>query len=354
MSDNLKQRNGIWYARVQVRGRDIRRSLRTTSRAEAKKRLEKILKEAEQFRFSGETRHTWKEAVVEWSKAAPESLKPSVIKRYLVSLGQVRQFLDHLYVDEVGRKAMSQIARRPGVTNATRRRDLTAVSAVLEWCVTHGWCEDNVARVWSRRAIKEKRDPIVLPTTTDIDAVVAEAPGNFAKMIRFAQYTGMRQEEIGSLQRSQVNLKRGAVDLHKTKTRRPRSVPLDERAAGTIAGTVPHLKSPYVFWHGTDGSRYQNISSRFAALAKRAVQRAKKEGRAAPRAFRFHDLRHWFAVDYLRRGGSIYDLQLILGHASIKTTEIYLAYLTPEEQQVAKRVGANAGTGITVSGEATA
>jgi integrase len=48
------------------------------------------------------------------------------------------------------------------------------------------------------------------------------------------------------------------------------------------------------------------------------------------------------AVDYLRDGGSIYDLQQILGHASIKTTEIYLAFLTPAEQRVSKRLGANA------------
>jgi integrase/recombinase XerD len=41
-------------------------------------------------------------------------------------------------------------------------------------------------------------------------------------------------------------------------------------------------------------------------------------------------------VDYLRRGGSIYRLQQILGHKSIKTTEDYLVYLTPEEAERAK------------------
>ena len=69
---------------------------------------------------------------------------------------------------------------------------------------------------------------------------------------------------------------------------------------------------------------------------KRAQAKAKSEKRAVPRAFRFHDLRHWYAVDYLRRGGSIYTLQQILGHSSIKTTELYLAYLTPNEQEQAK------------------
>jgi integrase/recombinase XerD len=40
--------------------------------------------------------------------------------------------------------------------------------------------------------------------------------------------------------------------------------------------------------------------------------------------------------EYLRRGGNIYRLQKILGHSSIKTTELYLAFLTPEEQMQAQ------------------
>jgi hypothetical protein len=34
--------------------------------------------------------------------------------------------------------------------------------------------------------------------------------------------------------------------------------------------------------------------------------------------------------------GSIYALQARFGHTSVKTTEIYLQYLTPEEAQAAK------------------
>lgn len=336
MSDNLYQRDGVWYARVQVRGREIRRSLRTVSKSEARKRLTKILDEAKHFKFYGENRHTWKEAIVEWGKEAAADIKLSTLNRYRVSLKQLRPYLDELYVDEISRKTISLIARRSGVTNATRRRDLTAVSVVLRWTVAHGWREDNPAKEWDRSVIRERRDPIVLPSEADIAAVVALAPGHFAKMIRWAQYTGMREEECGSLERSQVNERRKAVDLSRTKTNRPRSVPLDDRAVGTYLGTVTRVNCPWVFWH-EPGERYLNISSRFVELMKRAIERAKAEKRDPPRRFRFHDLRHWFAVDYLRRGGSVYDLQKILGHASIKTTEIYLDYLTPDEQDSSKR-----------------
>ncbi len=48
------------------------------------------------------------------------------------------------------------------------------------------------------------------------------------------------------------------------------------------------------------------------------------------------DLRHLHAVEWLRSGRSIYDLQKRLGHSSIKTTEGYLAYLTPDEERTVK------------------
>jgi integrase/recombinase XerD len=298
-----------------------------------------VLAQAEHFRFYGETRHTWKEAVVAWAKSVPE-ISAGTMKRYLVSLGQLRGILDELHVDEITARTIAQIGRRAGVSNATRRRDITAVSVVLRWCVAQGWCEDNPARAWDRSVIKERRDPIVMPRDYDIDCVVACAPGNFARMIRFAQHTGMREEECASLERSEIDTRRQAVQLSKTKTNRPRSVPLDERAVGTLAGTPAHLGTRYVFWH-EPGDRYANVASRFGAIVKRAQARAKAAKQPVPRAFRFHDLRHWYAVDHLRRGGSIYELQQILGHSSIKTTEIYLAHLTPAEQELVKRGSAH-------------
>jgi integrase/recombinase XerD len=301
------------------------------------KRLKVVLEAADHARFHKEDRVSWKAAVVAWAEHGVGGIKPKTLQRYQVSLRAMRPYLDHLYLDEIGRKKMAEIARRTGVTNATRRRDLTAVSMVLQFCIAQGWIEANPAREWDRRTIKERRDPIVLPDPRDIDYVVALAPGNFAKLVRFAQYTGMRQDEIVTLERRQV---RGAkLDLTKTKTTKARTIELDERAVGTLAGTVPYVGKPWVFWHG-EGERYRNVASRFRELVRRAAARAEKEKRPF-RPFRFHDLRHLYAVEALRRGKGIYDLQQHLGHASIKTTEIYLDHLTAEE---ARRARAGAGT----------
>jgi site-specific recombinase XerD len=49
-----------------------------------------------------------------------------------------------------------------------------------------------------------------------------------------------------------------------------------------------------------------------------------------------NDLRHRFAIRWLRNGGDIYHLSLHLGHMSIKTTEVYLGHLRAREQAAAR------------------
>lgn len=108
--------------------------------------------------------------------------------------------------------------------------------------------------------------------------------------------------------------------------RRLRVIPL---TGPLLEEAVPILKAAMargqelIFGRETD-TLLKKFPSRYAAWRK-------KNGVS----FRFHDLRHLFAVTYLQRGGNIYDLQRILGHRSIKTTELYLEYLTPEERRVA-------------------
>lgn len=291
--------------------------MRTRSRPEAKRRLERWAEDLGKALFTGGERHVWQEAVKRYmDEVLPQSVKPATAKRYIVSLRQVYPLLQTLYVDQVDRQVIAKIAGRTGVTNATRRRDLTAVSRVLAACVQWGWREDNPAKDWDRTLIRERRDPIALPSDEDIDAIIALAPGNFARLISCLRQTGMRMEEAGSLTWQQVDLSNGTIALYRTKTDRPRIIDMASpggNARGTIGGTVRDLHSPFVFHH--DGLRYQNISSRFAELRTRAGAK-----------LRLHDLRHRFAVDWLRNGGDIYRLQQHLGHSSIKTTEIYLAY----------------------------
>jgi integrase len=331
MPRNLYRRGAIWWGRVQVSGTEHRSSLRTSDRAEAASRLKAWRTRLERAAHFGIERHSWQEAVTRYvAEIMPGAVKASTASRYLTSFRMVDPVLGKLHLDEIDRRTIAKIAGRKGPTNATKRRDLTAISQVLRAAGSWGWTDRNAALDYDRSLIRERREPIRLPTDEDIAALQKACPNAMLRaLVLTLQGTGMRLEEAGSLERRQLDFARKAITLERTKTGNARSIPMSAQVVGTLQALPVRLGCPYVFWHG-QGERYRNLSSQLAAIGKRAGVR-----------FRRHDLRHRFAVDYLRAGGSIYDLQQVLGHKSIKTTEIYLVFLTPDEQRLTKRLGAN-------------
>jgi integrase/recombinase XerD len=338
MPKGLYTRNGIYWARFKVRGIEYRESLRTRSEAVAERRLKARKQAVEDQAFYGAAEAvSWPQAVVAWDGWIKRQRKrPATIKRYLVSLTQLRPWLDDKEVQRIDTALVRQIVRdraRQGATNATIRRDLTAMSSVLDAAMDEGWIEENPAHSFDRRRLKEAREPIVLPDEASIAAVLALG-SRFVEMAAFARLTGMREEEIASLRHDQVDAGRMAISLTHTKGRRAREVPICAEALAILERQPRFLKSPFVFWRG-QGERFQNVASQFYATVARVARKAAQEGREF-RRFRFHDLRHLFAVETLRQGrASLYELQQILGHSSVKTTEQYLDHLTPDEKQAA-------------------
>ena len=337
----LYTRNGIFWGRVTVAGCEHRRSLQTRNRAEAQKRLSAWRTKLIDHAKFGINTYSWLDAAVEWEKQIAAAVKPGTLKRYQSSLRTVGPFMATMMLAEIDRKSIAGLVatrRGQGATTATIRRDLTAVSSVFDAAIAAGMSEANPARefvVSAKRMMRERRDPIVLPDAGDIAYLLERVPPTVAAMIRLARATGMRLQEITDLERRAVDMTRRTISLTKTKTGRGRVVPLTDEAVAAIRSVPVNLASPFVFWRGS-GVPYVNLSSGFARMVRSAQSAAQSEGRRF-RPFRFHDLRHLAAVEMLRRRVSIYDAQRILGHASIKTTELYLSHMTPEEAELAKR-----------------
>jgi integrase/recombinase XerD len=51
-----------------------------------------------------------------------------------------------------------------------------------------------------------------------------------------------------------------------------------------------------------------------------------------------HAFRHTFAVNYIRRGGSVFHLQKVLGHSTLEMTRRYANLITTDLQAVHERV----------------
>jgi integrase/recombinase XerD len=70
----------------------------------------------------------------------------------------------------------------------------------------------------------------------------------------------------------------------------------------------------------------------------RDVKRVCKRLGFTPPARTLHSFRHSFAVNYLRRGGSVFHLQKVLGHSTLEMTRRYANLVTADLQAVHERV----------------
>lgn len=334
---NLYKRGETWWARFKVRGVEYRRSLHTTVRGEAERRLKALRDQVEaEARFGIIAPRSFADAADSWERHATSDLSPKTVKRYLTSLKQVWDALAALPVQSIDAAVLRELvkARRiQGATTATIRRDLTAISAVLRHAADEEWMEDvnPTLAVRSKRNMREKRDPITLPRNEDIAAVMAAAPARFRDAIEFARETGMRQEEVFGLTWKQLS--GGEITITGKRNKR-RVIPLSAKVRRIIDRKPQKLKCPWVFYH-SDGERWSSPASRFGDISRRVARKAQKAAQDF-HPFRFHDLRHLYAVEYLRaKRGSLYDLQQLLGHDSVTTTEIYLEHLTPDQRLAA-------------------
>lgn len=123
--------------------------------------------------------------------------------------------------------------------------------------------------------------------------------------------TGARKREVLDARWEDIDFEHKSWRIHTTKSGQPRYVPL---SAGAIAvlDALPR-DSEWIFANEDTGKPYASIYASWHTARTRA-------GLAD---VRLHDLRHSFASFLVNAGRSIYEVQRLLGHAHIRTTQRY-------------------------------
>lgn len=149
-------------------------------------------------------------------------------------------------------------------------------------------------------------------------ATCARVDAELVPLLVFLLNTGCRKGEAIAALWTWVRgstLAIGAYEGWAPKNRRPREVPLSDALVALLRG-LPR-RSRWIF-PSSGGRRFR----RFPADRLAPVVRAARL-RGSP-----HTCRHTFASLFLASGGSLFDLSVILGHSSTRTTELY-AHLLP-------------------------
>lgn len=283
-----------------------------------------------------ETNATWEDAGRGWLEHIQRQVgSMRTVKRYADSISLATPFFSGVSVAEIGKEHINRFVsarRQKGVTNATIRRDLQAISSLLDFAEDEGWREGNPAQDKMRK-LKERRDPITLPTEEDYAFALSRLPEPYADMLRIARASGLRQGEICAIERTHFDPASRRL-MVRGKGNKQRAITLSPEAAEILARQPKSPTCTRVFHSGGKPvGQAAFVFSRHRRTAHKAAQKGERDFRG----FRFHDMRHLYAVEFLRAGGSIYALQQHLRHSSIKTTEIYLDFLSPEEADRAKR-----------------
>lgn len=218
--------------------------------------------------------------------------------------------------------------REKGLKASACNNRIRAVNAYLKWAGS------------PHRVMKLKEPQLVLPTFTlsQVTRLIESKPhGFYTRRLHLVMLvlfdTGCRISEALSIRVQDVDLDNLLLTVN-GKGRKQRKVPFSFELRRAIAKYMmdfcPH---PHMLVFSTRNGR---------ALGRRVILRdvkllCNKLGFDPPERT-LHAFRHTFSLNYLRKGGSVFHLQKVLGHSSLEMTRRYANLTTEDLQTVHQRL----------------
>lgn len=205
---------------------------------------------------------------------------------------------------------------------------IRAINAYLKWAELPA------------RARKLREPQLVLPTFTEpqIKKLIGWKPDDVQArrlhlLVLFLLDTGCRISEALGVRVRDVDLENLLVTLD-GKGRKQRIVPISfdlRKAVYRYCKDTNRTPDRLLFANRTETELTRNNTLRDVKALCRDLG-------FNPPARTLHSFRHTFAVNYLRRGGSVFHLQKVLGHSSLEMTRRYANLVTTDLQAVHERV----------------
>jgi integrase/recombinase XerD len=235
-------------------------------------------------------------------------------------------------------KALVVRMRERGLKETGVNAILRCINAYLHWA---SGSERKCGAGCSHPRMQPLREPhLVLPTLTEVQVkrlIAWKAKGKYERRLHLLTLllldTGCRITEALTLRVSHVNFEDLLVTLD-GKGRKQRVVPFSfelRKALHRYIGEFARKPDALLF-----GCRTETVWSRRNAL--RDMKALCKSLGFTPPVRTLHAFRHSFAVNYLRRGGSVFHLQKVLGHSTLEMTRRYANLVTTDLQAVHERV----------------
>lgn len=205
---------------------------------------------------------------------------------------------------------------------------LSAIRCYCRWLIRAGLRLDDptldlvwpkrgepLPRALSRDELARLRQLLARPLPI-LDKIARWRLGRDRRAIVLMLYAGLRRDEAVNVRWSDVDLDGRHLTVRRAKGNKRRVVPLHNRVVGLLADVGLAERTGYVV--GGRGGR--KITGTTIAKMFEAGGWVSEAGLDIS----CHMLRHTFAVTMLRNGADLRSIQLLLGHESLATTQIYL------------------------------
>lgn len=230
----------------------------------------------------------------------------------------------------------SDILKRKSYTASSVARKVAAIKSFFHFLLARGYLtSDPTANLDSPRV--KKRLPQTL-SSDDVERLLEapakkDSPKNLrdSALLHVLYATGMRVTEAVSLRTDDVNLP-AMVITFPGKDNRLRELPIDEETRDILVDYIekgrPHLvkeKSESALFLNHRGK--QLTRQGLWLIIKAYAEQAQLGDKVTP-----HTLRHSFAAHRLSSGTELREVQQLLGHANISTTQIYSQLYNEQEK----------------------
>jgi site-specific recombinase XerD len=236
------------------------------------------------------------EELARYFNKAPDRLGPE----------HIRQYQAHLFTD----------------------RKLDAISVAQQLTGLRFFYLKTLKRPWVVQDTPAPKKPIRLPeilSREEVERLIQCADNPLHRVCILTLYaTGVRREELVRLTTADIDSARMVVHVRQGKGKKDRDVMLSPRLLAELRAYWRSLNpKPKTYLFPNKGP-HPNLDAPMEAktvwdAVHRAATRAKLERRVHP-----HTLRHCFATHLLEDGADLRTIQLLLGHADLKTTSRYL------------------------------
>jgi integrase/recombinase XerD len=261
-----------------------------------------------------------------------EFLRAGVRPLYAVAGPDVDDGFDWAIVTKAKLLGFVAMLREKGYASATLARKIAAVKSYFHWLAADGKVQLDPTDNLDSPKVGKTMPRTLAPS--EVDALL-QAPAvrggpetlRDSAMLRLLYATGMRVSEMMSLNVEDVDL---ASDYVRClgKAGRERHIPFDFRTHATIDEYLTGAR-PALTRHGSTSALFVNHRGErltrqgFWLILKGHAKTANLPGSITP-----HTLRHSFAIHLLSNNANLRDVQELLGHANIATTQMYTQMVT--------------------------